>query len=183
MLAGKMPLQRCCSDPNLTRRPPQRSAKLQDPFADSSHQRARWRRNKHSSHIHFYATCAAEPASDAVALCHHRPRWNPGTSGSVNNTLVVCSYLSLSQQDQHVNTDETLLAAGRAIARHRSARGLSQEQLAEHAGLHRNYIGLVERGERNATLKTLIAIADALDVALGELFADVPTRRDSGGAR
>ncbi|MER9102673.1 helix-turn-helix transcriptional regulator [Mesorhizobium sp. M0848] len=51
---------------------------------------------------------------------------------------------------------------------------MSQEQLAERAGLHRNYIGFLERGERNASLRTLLAVATSLGVSLGELFANVP---------
>lgn len=41
---------------------------------------------------------------------------------------------------------------------------MSQEVLAAHAGLHRTYVGAVERGERNITLATLQRIADALAV-------------------
>lgn len=73
-----------------------------------------------------------------------------------------------------MTSDVDLLAAGREIARIRTARGISQERLAELAGLHRNYVGLVERGERNPTLKTLIAVAEALGVSLAEMFAGVP---------
>jgi len=47
----------------------------------------------------------------------------------------------------------------------RSRLGLSQEEFAERCGLHRTYIGAIERGERNVTLKTLGEIADALGVA------------------
>lgn len=70
--------------------------------------------------------------------------------------------------------DDDLRAAGREIKQHREAQGLSQEALAERAGLHRNYIGLIERGERNASLKALFAIAAALDLSLAELFASLP---------
>jgi len=73
-----------------------------------------------------------------------------------------------------VTVDNELLAAGREIARLRTARGLSQERLAEVAGLHRNYVGMVERGERNPRLKTLIAIATALETSLADLFAGLP---------
>jgi transcriptional regulator with XRE-family HTH domain len=78
-----------------------------------------------------------------------------------------------------VKRDKNLVAAGIEIKRLRHSRGLSQEQLAELAGLHRNYIGLVERGERNATLKALLAVAESLDVTIGELLAGVPRRMPS----
>lgn len=85
-----------------------------------------------------------------------------------------------------VQTDDDLLAIGRQIARLRSARRMSQEQLAELAGLHRNYVGLVERGQRNPRLKTLIAIAEALNATLAELFEGVPRSSEAniprGGA-
>ncbi|MDW9957990.1 helix-turn-helix domain-containing protein [Sinorhizobium meliloti] len=77
-----------------------------------------------------------------------------------------------------METNEDLKAAGREIRRYRLARGLSQEQLAERASLHRNYIGFLERGERNASLTTLFAIARSLDVGLGELLSGVHTRPD-----
>lgn len=48
----------------------------------------------------------------------------------------------------------------------RAQRGFSQEQLAHRAGLHRTYIGAVERGERNITLVNAQRIAEALDVTL-----------------
>jgi transcriptional regulator with XRE-family HTH domain len=49
---------------------------------------------------------------------------------------------------------------------------LSQEELAERAGLHRNYVGGVERGERNVGLENIVKLAGALSVSPRELFAD-----------
>ena len=58
------------------------------------------------------------------------------------------------------------------IWRHRLAAGLSQEQPAERAGLHRSYVGLVERGERNVTVDALARIANALGVLASRLLAE-----------
>jgi transcriptional regulator with XRE-family HTH domain len=54
------------------------------------------------------------------------------------------------------------------IKRFRQKQGLSQEALADLAGLHRTYIGAVERGERNITLLNANKIAEALGVKLSD---------------
>jgi transcriptional regulator with XRE-family HTH domain len=56
----------------------------------------------------------------------------------------------------------------------RDERGYSQEELAERAGLHRNYVGGVERGERNVALENIIKLARALSVSPRELFVNFP---------
>jgi transcriptional regulator with XRE-family HTH domain len=49
--------------------------------------------------------------------------------------------------------------------------GLSQEELASRAGLHRTYIGMIERAEKNVTLRNIEKLAKALDTTIGELLA------------
>ncbi|MBI4749392.1 MAG: helix-turn-helix transcriptional regulator [Acidobacteria bacterium] len=60
------------------------------------------------------------------------------------------------------------------IKKFRRIKGLSQEALADKAGLHRTYIGAVERGERNITLVNANRIAKALDVSLSDCLSEKP---------
>ncbi|HEV2755588.1 MAG TPA: helix-turn-helix transcriptional regulator [Actinomycetota bacterium] len=64
---------------------------------------------------------------------------------------------------------EVLEAVGREIARARRTAGWSQEELAHQCGLHRTYVGGVERGERNPTIMSLLVICDALGLSVAEL--------------
>lgn len=59
---------------------------------------------------------------------------------------------------------------GEAIRARRLAHGWSQEELSFESGLHRTYIGAVERGEKNLTVKNLVRIASALGVSASELM-------------
>lgn len=64
----------------------------------------------------------------------------------------------------------TLKTLGRRVRERRTAKGLSQEKLAELTGLHRNLIGLIERGETNPTILNVQKIAKALGVSASELL-------------
>ncbi len=59
---------------------------------------------------------------------------------------------------------------GRRLRQLRETQGYTQETLAEVAGLHRNYVGGIERGERNVGLDNIYVLAKALKVSPGELF-------------
>lgn len=65
---------------------------------------------------------------------------------------------------------EALAAFGGRVRAAREASGLSQEALAERAGLHRTYVGTTERGLRNVSLTNILRLARALDVRPGELL-------------
>lgn len=65
---------------------------------------------------------------------------------------------------------ELVQRIGERIRRVRKEINLSQEQLAERSGLHTNYVGQVERGEKNLTLETLEKVVGGLDISLEELF-------------
>ncbi len=54
-------------------------------------------------------------------------------------------------------------AVGRNLRHYRQERGLSQEAFADLVGVHRTYMGGLERGERNLTLKSVERIAAAID--------------------
>jgi transcriptional regulator with XRE-family HTH domain len=56
------------------------------------------------------------------------------------------------------------------VRRKRTALGLSQEALAERAGVHRTYVGMLERGEKNVTIYNIERIADALSVEPASLL-------------
>jgi transcriptional regulator with XRE-family HTH domain len=70
--------------------------------------------------------------------------------------------------DRSVETQRA--AVGRAVRDLRASRGMSQEELAFVTGMHRSYVGGVERGERNPSLIALSRVASALGVRTWELL-------------
>jgi transcriptional regulator with XRE-family HTH domain len=69
-----------------------------------------------------------------------------------------------------VRGDDLPAAIGQRVRRLRHAVGISQEELAERADLHRNYVGSVERGERDIGITALARLVRALEVSLAEFF-------------
>jgi len=68
-----------------------------------------------------------------------------------------------------MKTDERMIAFGKRVREMRKSKGISQERLAEMAGIDRSYMGNIERGEKNITLKKAYEICDALDVEIRDL--------------
>ncbi|MBQ7467839.1 MAG: helix-turn-helix transcriptional regulator [Bacteroidales bacterium] len=69
-----------------------------------------------------------------------------------------------------MDKEPILLAFGHRVQELRKERNLSQEQLADLAGVHRTYIGMIERAEKNITLCNIERIANALKVNIKDLF-------------
>ena len=67
---------------------------------------------------------------------------------------------------------------GQRIRNYRTAKGLSQEKLAELSGCHPTYIGQIERGEKNATIESIEKISFALNVSLSKLFEKLGAGED-----
>lgn len=65
---------------------------------------------------------------------------------------------------------QELLKFGLKIRELRTIKGLSQEDLADLAGLHRTYVGGIERGERNVAFLNIVKLAKALEVSLSDLM-------------
>ncbi len=69
---------------------------------------------------------------------------------------------------------------GALVKKRRLEKGMSQERLAELCGLHRNYVGAIERAERTPSIVTADKLAKALDTTLSSLFLVVEELSGSG---
>ena len=66
-----------------------------------------------------------------------------------------------------------LLALGQRIRELRLAQGYSQESFAEKCGVHRTFMGTIERGESNLSFQNVVKVAETLGVSLSVLFTDL----------
>lgn len=72
-----------------------------------------------------------------------------------------------------------LVKFGRRIRELRKGRELSQKQLGELTGFHHNYVGMIERGERNPSLENIEVFANTFEMSLSELFTfDLPEAQE-----
>jgi transcriptional regulator with XRE-family HTH domain len=69
-----------------------------------------------------------------------------------------------------MNSENILELFGSNVQKHRKERQISQEKLAKLAGVHRTYIGMIERAEKNITLRNMEKIAKALNVEIKDLL-------------
>lgn len=65
---------------------------------------------------------------------------------------------------------DVLIKFGQKVREERLKRKLSQEEFADIAGVHRTYIGMIERAEKNITLENIEKISRALGVKISDLF-------------
>lgn len=68
---------------------------------------------------------------------------------------------------------ELLIAFGDIVRNLRKEKGFSQEELADRAGLHRTYIGMIERGEKNIALENINKLSKALNTPMHEIFKKI----------
>ena len=67
---------------------------------------------------------------------------------------------------------------GNRIRELRREKGFSQESFADHCGLHRTYMGAIERGEHNLTIQTALTIARGLDITVSQLLSEIDRYAD-----
>lgn len=65
---------------------------------------------------------------------------------------------------------EILIKFGKKVREERAKLGLSQEELASRTGVHRTYIGMIERAEKNITLENIEKVSKALKISISDFF-------------
>ena len=80
-----------------------------------------------------------------------------------------------------MSNQDLVKSLGLRIRNARLAAGLSQEELAFRAGVHRTYLGLIERGTNNITLVNYAKVADALELPLCHLFCLAELSKSGNG--
>ena len=91
-------------------------------------------------------------------------------------TIVCCGIkekMRILQKNTDAMDDDILKRFGLTIKRLREKKGISQEKLGEISNLHRTYIGMIERAEKNVTLKSIEKLAKALEMEISEIFVEM----------
>src|ERR1700691_3145217 len=71
------------------------------------------------------------------------------------------------------------IVLGKRIRGLRQKKGFSQESFADHCGLHRTYMGGIERGEHNLTIQTALTVAQGLGITVSRLLSGIENQIDS----
>ncbi len=78
---------------------------------------------------------------------------------------------------------EILVALGQRVRELRKKKGFSQEAFADATGLHRTWMGAVERGERNLSFHNLVLISKALGITLSQLVSGLEKKAEAYGRK
>jgi DNA-binding XRE family transcriptional regulator len=142
-----------------------------------------WRRSQNEIHA-----VIGQSGQDVISIAYFNCPMRCGVGGThgaliltnrlCNSDSCLCTSTSapISSPCQ-VPRNETEQAFGTAVRKARLMAGLTQEDLAEKAGLHSTYISLLERGQRNPSLLVIERIAGALHLSMSELIAKVETQK------
>lgn len=85
--------------------------------------------------------------------------------------FIECRFLECLINNSFMAKKETIqIKFGKKVRKLRKQKGYSQEEFAFKCGLHRTYMGCVERGEKNITIKNIQKIAKALRIKISDLF-------------
>lgn len=77
---------------------------------------------------------------------------------------------TLKLRSLKIMKSSTLVSFAKRVREERKRIGISQEELAERAGVHRTYVGMIERAEKNITLENIKKIASALKMPISKLL-------------
>jgi DNA-binding XRE family transcriptional regulator len=132
----------------------------------------------------LHAPTHLQPDPDDLVLPLLHPALLSSTLGSYRSlpciTSIVCrSPLYTALPSIPMAGEELALRFGELVRRLRLEKGLSQERLAELCGMHRNYVGAVERAERTPSIVAADKIARALGTTLSSLFSELDSNRDA----
>jgi transcriptional regulator with XRE-family HTH domain len=78
-----------------------------------------------------------------------------------------------------LKVNELQVVLGRRVRELRKKKGFSQESFADHCGLHRTYMGGIERGEHNLTIQTAVTIARGLGITVSKLLSGIEQHVES----
>jgi len=114
----------------------------------------------------------------AATTAQHFPFVRGSGRASPSRVLLIdCRPIDIMARQVSAVSQTDLERFGARVRAERERQGVSQEELADRAGIHRTYLGGVERGERNIGILNVLRIARALSVRPSALFKDFEGKR------